>query len=350
MAAPTQCAWRRSAAWISIHTPSRWTSRPAFEDVAAATPLIPGAVAIARNSRFAWVTLPQRNAMAILDLQRARFYAVAEFGAKDHSRVGAGLDASDRDGAVAVLPWPVRGLYQPSDIATLQRRGRTFLLTANRGAPLTRADEPAAGADIARVRELTLDPTRFPNADALRSDAALGRLRVRARDGDIDGDGDVDELLAHGARSFSIWSPSGALLFDSGDDFAQILAQAAPRFFNAQDGDPAEFDQRSDDRGAEPDSLAVGRVGAKLYAFIGLAEGAGGVMIYNVTDPASPAFAGYQPRALAEAAPAAATEPANGRSELMLVRAKDSPTRAPLLLQATPRDGLLIHAVTLGAE
>jgi 3-phytase len=83
-----------------------------------------------------------------------------------------------------------------------------------------------------RVSSLTLDPTAFPTATALKTNAQLGRLTVTATKGDTDGDSDFDQLYVLGARSFSVRNASGELIFDSGDQFEQITAQSNPAGFN----------------------------------------------------------------------------------------------------------------------
>ena len=60
--------------------------------------------------------------------------------------------------------------------------------------------------------------------------------------------------------------------------------------FNTQDDDNV-FDRRSPKRGPEPEGAAVGTIG-RTYAFIGL-ERHSGIMVYDVTNPHSPAFQGY---------------------------------------------------------
>ena len=53
----------------------------------------------------------------------------------------------------------------------------------------------------------------------------LGRLKAVATEGDIDGDHDA--IVAFGARSFSTWNAdTGEQMFDSGDDFERITAEA----------------------------------------------------------------------------------------------------------------------------
>jgi hypothetical protein len=158
-----------------------------------------------------------------------------------------------------------------------------YLVTANEGDP--------RDPEVERGRNLTFDPVRFPDAATLQEDANLGRLKVSTVDGDTDGDGDLDELFTFGSRSFSTWSTSGQLLFDSGDDFEQITAQVLPDFFNATE-DENGFDQRSDDRGPEPEGLAVGKLHGRQYAFITF-ERIGGVIVYDITDPQAPGFQQY---------------------------------------------------------
>lgn len=197
---------------------------------------------------------------------------------------GNTLDPSDRDGGINLQNHPVFGLYQPDAIASFTTNGQTYYITANEG---------DARDEDERIADLTLDPTAFPDAATLQQDDQLGRLQVSTIDGDIDGDGDFDQLFSYGGRSFSIWDEVGNQVFDSGDQIAKITAELAPELFNADDGDPAEFDSRSDNKGAEPEAVTVGQVGNRTYAFIGLERAGGGVLVYDVTNPTTPEFLQY---------------------------------------------------------
>ena len=141
---------------------------------------------------------------------------------------------------------------------------------------------------------MVLDTTNFPNAPQLQEDSVLGRLKTFTPDmiGDTDGDGDVDEIYSYGARSFSIWDETGDLVWDSGDDFEQYISANFPSFFNCNDGLASEMDDRSDDKGPEPEAVVIGQMGTRFYAFVGL-ERQGGIMVYNVTDPTNPIFETY---------------------------------------------------------
>ena len=205
-----------------------------------------------------------------------------------------GLDASDRDGVgstgiIKIRLEPVFGLYQPDAIASFSINGQTYLVTANEG---DTRDYTGFNEEI-RVgsSDYKLDPTRFPNAAELKQNANLGRLTVSTASGDTDGDGDSDQIVMPGARSFSIWDANGNLVFDSGDQLEQITAKAVPTLFNSNGG-VATFDTRSDNKGPEPEGVAIGTVNNRIYAFIGL-ERTGGVMVYEVTNPSKPLFVEY---------------------------------------------------------
>jgi len=234
-----------------------------------------------------------------------------------HFDVPAGLDASDRDGdgggkKINIRPWPVFGMYMPDGIAAFTAGSETFYVTANEG---------DARDEAARVGSLTLDATAFPNPAEWQNHAALGRLYVSTLDGDVDGDGDYDRLYAYGARSFSIWDAAGNLVFDSGDAFEQITAAQTPALFNANDGAPARWDERSDDKGPEPEGLTVGAIADRLYAFIGLERAGGGVLVYDISHPRRPHFIGYF-RTDGDIAP----------EGLLFIPAAESPNGMPLLV------------------
>ena len=298
-------------------------------DLDATTRLFPGEtpefdfepeyVAGVDGGRFAYAALQEANALAEIDTRTCAVTAVRGLGFKDHNAEGAGLDASDSDDAVNIANWPVFGMYMPDTIAAFSNRGETFIITANEG------DD--RGED-ARVSSLSLDPSAFPNAATLQQSANLGRLGVSTIDGDTDGDGDYDALFAYGARSFSIYKSTGEQVFDSGDDFERITADRFPANFNA-DNEENSFDNRSDNKGPEPEGLAVGVIGRQRLAFIGL-ERVGGVMVYDITNPRAPTFCSYvNSRDFGVEEIAFDTD--LGPEGLVFVEAQRSPTRRPLL-------------------
>lgn len=286
--------------------------------------LEPEYIAVSPDGTTAWVTLQENNAVAIVDLAGGTVERIVALGFKDHSAPGNALDPSNRDGGVHVANWPVWGMYQPDAIAAHEIGGTVYLFTANEGD----ARDYDGFSEEERMGGLELDPAAFPDAASLQQDANLGRLNSTTATGDTDGDGDVDRLFAYGARSFSIWSgETGALVFDSGDQLEQITAVQAPALFNSQ-GDADSFDSRSDDKGPEPEAIAVGKIDGRVYAFIGL-ERIGGLFVYDVTDPAEPFFVLYQPSGPGDLAP----------EGLEYVPATSSPNGEPLLVVANEVSG-----------
>jgi hypothetical protein len=288
--------------------------------------LEPEFITVSHDSRTAWVTLQENNAIAIVDVRDAVVTDVVGLGFKDHSVAGNALDPSNRDGGVHIESWPVFGVYMPDAIASFRAGGETFLLTANEGD----ARDYDAFSEESRIRDVTLDPTVFPNAAALQDDAALGRLKITTTLGDIDDDGDFDALYAFGARSFSVRDAAGALVWDSGDELERLTALLDPDNFNA-DNTENGADQRSDDKGPEVEGLAVGKVSGRTYAFIGL-ERTSGIVAYNLADPTAPSFAAYATTRDASLEPEAGTAGDLGPEGIVFVSEDDSPIGVPLLI------------------
>lgn len=150
--------------------------------------------------------------------------------------------------------------------------------------------------------------------------------------GDTDDDGDFDELYSYGARSFSIWTAQGDLVFDSGEQFAWIMAAEIPELFNANN-DEDGADSRSDDKGSEPEAVTLGEIHGRTIAFIGL-ERPGGIMIYDVSNPFSPTFCSYaNNRVDGEVGPDL------GPEGLKFIPASKSPIHEPLLVVANEVSG-----------
>ncbi len=296
--------------------------------------LEPEYVAISTDNTKAYVSMQENNALAVIDLETATVDRLIGLGYKDHGVAGNGLDASNRDACdqaaidaqecselndgININTYAnLRGLYMPDSIASIEVQGVNYVLTANEGDAreyffdvLDEAACTAAGGleydaddgclswiDEVRVKDLadfglSLNGEVFTDA-SITDSAVLGRLKVVRTEGDSDNDGTLENLYSFGARSFSIFNAdTGAIVFDSGDDFEQITAQAlGTAGFNSTD-DENDFDDRSDDKGPEPEAIAVGSVGDKTYAFVGL-ERTGGIMMYDITDPTQPQFVQY---------------------------------------------------------
>ena len=269
--------------------------------------LEPEFVTVSADSKTAYVSLQENNAIAVVDLDAKRISKVFALGYKDHGLARNKIAASDRyagsssASAHTTIPtlksYPgLYGVYMPDGVAAYTVGGKTYVLTANEGDD---RDDFLASPETARVATLSLDPTVFPNAAALKTEAELGRLTAIAKHaggnfGDTDVDGDYDRIYVLGARSFSVFDPeSGNLVYDSGDDIERIV-------YNAIDDEPNAANKlkliqapqvlgRMDNKGPEPEGVVIGEVRGATYAFIGL-ERSSAVIVYDVTDPTMPRF------------------------------------------------------------
>jgi hypothetical protein len=316
----------------------------------------PEYITVAHDSKTAWVTLQENNAIAIIDIGSARVTAITGLGVKDHSLAKNGfgssnaIDASNldgvpkpKDGRINIANWPVKGFYLPDAIASFKVRNETFLVLANEGD----SRELDGYSEEARIGKLALDPTVFPPAVAkdLKNDSKLGRLKATTAQGDTDGNKIFKELYTFGARSFSIRSATGALLWDSGDQFEQITAKQIPALFNSEHAEDKP-DDRSDDKGPEPEGVAVGKAFGRTYAFIGL-ERVGGVMVYDVTIPTAPEFVQYANNRNAKPPENTVGASDRGPEGLLFIAEENSPTGQPLLVVTNEVSGTTtIYAVS----
>jgi len=300
--------------------------------------LEPEYIAVSDDSKTAWVTLQENNAVGVLNLSSGEFTKLIGLGFKNHSLSRNGIDSSDRinsstPGINEIVPRPVFGMYQPDGIAAFSYLNENFFITANEGD----AREYAAFTEEARVSSLLLDPAVFLQSTFLKTDAQIGRLNVTKTLGNTDGDAEYEALYAFGARSFSIWTGTGEQIYDSGDEIEQITASAFPMFFNAGSTNNSR-DDRSDNKGPEPEGVTVGKVFGGNYAFVGL-ERIGGVIIYDITNPYTPRFVQYfnnRNFLAATNTPAAGDLAPEG---LHFVSAEDSPAGKPLLVVANETSG-----------
>ena len=301
---------------------------------------------VAIDGRTAYVALQEANAVAVVDLNRASVTEILPLGAKDHGLEGFGLDPSDRDGGIGIRTVDgLKGLYMPDGLNAYRAGGQTYLLTANEGD----AREWGEYAEPSRVSALAANGYGPVCADsplaALTGNADLGRLNVTIESGFDAAKGCYSELYAFGGRSFSIWSTDGEQIFDSGDGFEQITAAALPEFFNS-DHTESDLEGRSEDKGPEPENLAIGEVDGRTYAFVGF-ERVGGVAVFDITDPVASRFVTYVNNrdfaiSVEDADDPAAVLPQAGDlgpEGLAFIAGSASPTGEPLLAVANEVSG-----------
>jgi len=307
-------------------------------DATVAQDLEPEFVAISPDGSTAFVSLQENNALAVIDIVDASVTAIVDLGMKDFSVEGSGIDPTDEDGGINIAPMPAYGLYMPDGIAAYEAGGALYLVSANEG---DTRDFDDVFSEESEVGEMTLDPEAFPDAAALQAEGALGKLETTLASGDTDGDGDFDRIVATGARSFSIWdAATGTVVFDSGDQMEQVIAERNPEHFNSTHDEQPSFEDRSDNAGPEPEGLVLGTIGERTFAFIG-AERQGGIFVYEITDPTAASFVDYAENRDWTGDPAAGTAGDLGPEGLVFVPAADSPSGSDLLLVANEVSGTL---------
>lgn len=309
---------------------------------------------ITATNTTAYVTLQENNGLAIVDLAD-NSVAVVGLGLKDWEDL---LIDSQEDGTVSFASFNgLYGAYQPDSIANFSWQGQTFLVTANEGDAreyfFDVADEDAciaangqdydaddgclAFTDEFKIKDL---PAAADSAFAiLANDDRIRNLRVTSA-GPTNSDGEYETAVAYGARSFTIWDQNGVVVYDSADQLERITAAIYGNSFNSTDDENAS-DDRSENKGPEPEAITVGIVSDKTYAFVGL-ERMGGIMVFDITNPFSVDFIDYYNNrnvtegldfndAIGDLAP----------ESLVFVSASDSPTAAPLLLVGNEVSGSL---------
>ena len=293
---------------VVFPNPSGKTINGQLINTTVAMDLEPEYVAISADSKTAYISIQENNAMAVVDLTNDSLVAIRGLGFKDWSQFV--MDASDKDDGINLRKYKnLYGMYQPDTIQTISWQGADFIVTANEGDGreyfFDVVDEAACTAangmdyddddgclsftDEIRAEDLAIDTNAF--ADVNNDDDDLGRLKVSTMLGDNDNDGTYEKLYTYGARSFSIFDANGNLVFDSGDDIVRITSAIHGEAFN-NDEDENKGDTRSDAKGAEPEALAIGEVDGQTLAFIGL-ERMSGILVYNISNPFNVSFVDY---------------------------------------------------------
>lgn len=302
-------------------------------NASAAQDIEPEYIAISPDGTTAFVSLQENNALAVIDIANEVITDVIALGYKDHLLADNALDGGKDDGIINIANWPLLGLYQPDGIAAYEVGGAVYVVTANEGD--TRDYD--GYSEESEIGEARIDAA-FPDLDTLTTEAALLGLGIVESMGDTDGDGDLDRLYIPGARSFSIWSSTGELVYDSGADFERIIAEMYPDDFNSSNDENGDFDGRSDNKGPEPESVTIGEIDGTVYAFIVL-ERMGGIMVYDITDPQAPVFVNYTNNRDFSGDPEAGLAGDLGPESSVFIPADNSPTGTNLLVVSNEVSG-----------
>jgi DNA-binding beta-propeller fold protein YncE len=291
--------------------------------------LEPEYIALNTAGDTAWVALQENNALAIIDIESASVTAFKGLGLKSwNAASGNELDASNKDAGTGEFASyeQLVGLYMPDTLASVDIDGTTYILSANEGdgreyiyettqeacdnashtwdgddfapggdnedatAYTTEEDDCISFIDEARGGDIVdLVDAAHPLKAALDDNDQLKRIKVIT---DAASYAAGDDIVTFGARSFSIWSEAGDLVYDSGDVIAKQVYAVEPDHFNSTNDEGNSGDNRSDDKGTEPEAIETAKIGERYFAFVGL-ERQGGVMVFDITDPAAPVFQSY---------------------------------------------------------
>ncbi|WP_417876949.1 choice-of-anchor I family protein [Vibrio sp.] len=286
-------------------------------NASVAQDLEPEYLTFADNGKI-YVALQENNAMAIINPESKSVEKIVGLGEKSWS--DAKLDASNKDKIVGNFKsYPqLVGLYMPDTLVSYSVNGKSYIVSANEGdgreygikttqqvcdqASFKWDEDDYQGTSDYTSTEGTclshVDEVRgkklkvaddHPLAPALKDNALLARLKVIKPEQTLSA---TENVQAFGARSFSIWDENGELVFDSGDDFATIALINQGKHFNSTNDSNSSGDDRSDDKGIEPEAIETAEINGRHYAFIGL-ERQGGIMVYDISEPSQAVFLHY---------------------------------------------------------
>lgn len=241
---------------------------------------------IAAGNSTAYVTLQEANAIAAIDLNSLSVTGIYSAGYEDYSTVAVDIDKKDEAYSPKTYE-SLRGIRMPDSIALYSVGGTDYVVTANEG------DSREWGDYLNEVERNFKDGETSPTGKITADNSGLTGKVVFFNSSDYDGlDANLDYLF--GGRSFTVYKADGNGLtevFDSGSDFEAKTAVYVPENFNCSNDDKT-IDDRSGKKGPESESVTIGTVGEKTYAFVGL-ERVGGVMVYDITDPTNSMFTNY---------------------------------------------------------
>ncbi len=289
--------------------------------------LEPEYITISEDSRTAYVSLQENNAIAKIDIPNAKISEVFGLGTLDHSQ---------KENAIVVrkgekIIWdnlPLLGLRQPDGIALFQHKNNHFIITANEGADMDYSFWKDALKWKKRIVGENLDKKVFtPEIEEALSDIKLSKDACKKNS-----NGECEAFYSYGTRSISLFDgKNGKLIWDSGSLIEKKMKQIAPKYFNwnSKKG-KVKVNARSNSKGSEPENVVVGEVSGKLYAFVAL-ERMSGIIVFELKNGENPQYKAFfmdsQDR---------------GPEGLLFIPKEKSPIKTPLLVVSYEYGGSLV--------
>ncbi|MCU0748873.1 MAG: hypothetical protein MUF13_04925, partial [Akkermansiaceae bacterium] len=251
----------------------------------------PEYIAFSPDNTQLFVGLQENNAIAVLDIATNTWLNITGLGQQAIT-----IDASDDDDLFDVTN-ACFGLPMPDALATWTAAGNTYIISANEG---------DARVDDGDIQRLSAANTMYGLAAGFTPSVAntdFGRLNI-LRDQSLNGpvfptaspNSDINKLVSMGTRGLSLWKKEAdnSVSFVSHLPLESELFARDPQRHNANSGGlKTAFDSRSDDKGPEPEAVAVTTLaGGTVIAVAGM-ERQNGVVVVDITNPASPQVLRY---------------------------------------------------------
>ena len=310
---------------------------------------------LAATDDYLFVTLQENNAVARINLDTNTVEAYIGLGWVDYSKVSVDLD--DRDGGFNPIPGQgVIGLRMADGIAAWEQGDDVYFITANEGDAREyigyldeRRDSSLGYADVPSRLKLIVNGND-PNEALVLSDNLTDN--DPSNDFTFESGSRTGTPVSFGSRSLSLFDGiTGELLWDSwmtddiGGNSYNTSLQNIAQFAGIYD------DGRSDDKGVEPESVAVLKYGGRRYVVGALERTTAGdktgttpdpvtqgglLVIYDVTDVNNVDFVTYQ-------------QVSRYPEGLEVIKASQSPTSRVLLGVSAESDSNSVEYLDFGS-
>ncbi len=241
---------------------------------------------IACTNDKAYVTLQEANAVAVIDINANAVTGIHSLGFEDYSKVSVDIDKKDEKYNPKTYE-SLRGIRMADAISVYTVNGTDYIITANEG-------DSREWGDYINEKEVNFkDGETSPTGKITAENSGLTGKVVFFNSEDYDGLNSENDYI-FGGRSvtmFKVEDDNIKEVFTSGDDFETVTAKYLPEYFNCSNDD-ITIDDRSGKKGPEAETVTIGKVNDKQYAFVTL-ERIGGVMIYDITDTNNIKYVNY---------------------------------------------------------
>ncbi|XP_060073649.1 mesenchyme-specific cell surface glycoprotein-like [Ylistrum balloti] len=226
-----------------VRIPARYiptSTWPLPNAVTVSQGLEPEYIAVTPDSRYAFITLQENNAIAKLSLSDGIMTDLWPLTPKEWRDIG--IDSTDRDGGIHLRQYPWVSLQQPDAAKVFTIGRKTFLFTLDEGAPTTYTSSVHGfnWADHAKsdalIRAQKYDSSSINNStfyEDLTKENMAGYLTVSNIDSLNLFSDKLGKVTHFGGRGFSIWDTQDmSLVWDSRDEIEKSMELLMYNVFN----------------------------------------------------------------------------------------------------------------------